>query len=770
MMCLKYSVSLLLVICCYCTNDQGILSPADQNSMTPLAHFQGYAVNDGDTAISAARLLKIKNPKIGVLWQFMAFTQFISDLSISTAETKLPFTFSGSLCQPPPSQVYNSNEVAVGIMILYSDADNNGRFDRGIHPSLQKDWVYLDSLRNAFDSLRNELTKISTILPEPVYYKDTFYITYDNSIIQHSSGLTDSFKLTIPPENYILRRVDILRNDRKWDDFFVYRKREQPISFSYHPQSGYSRCSEVSYMRRLFPSTGNNLEFDRLSKECSIARYFLGFESDRIIITAYINKWLSYPYNGFNEPGQDWIAGRAKLHFIFYFPDQKSIQELLDAEKYSSFSINHKERIKPGYNLMIADDQYRCDILPWSDSIIIQLGMYDLYTNTSEPLENPVKEIIPVTIDKKYIEYAEGSYAYMPFNPLMLHGYNSTLWARIPQIGICKLEAADSLHYYSNADNVQVEIVRFNGVTEKALVYRNGERFVGTVSKPDSSFGKFRNTVVYLASREPVSLNDSILKSYAASYDYGTDSVQIAVSDDHLDIRIPGKGSESFYPLNDSLFFTKSGDQLIQFRRNDSGQTYELQLIRGTVSLTAPSRIYHSRNASEISGIAPVSMNTIIDTNGGSGTDLLCTQTGTCRYIPPSDARFLQKGDGALVNFVQGAHNDLITFFSPDDFMVFQLSNLLGKTVGFELYIKGQKDLKPNSQVRLYCTGGTSINTCNDKLIDNQYYPLKSDSVTNVSINPVVVKSNPYFIKIGYTGTAVATPVFAVDSYRIGTE
>jgi hypothetical protein len=516
----KRIVATLLCVFCYCTNDQGIVSPANQNCVTPLAHFQGYVVNDGDTAITAARLLKIQNPKIAILWQFLEFTRFTSDLTVSATETQPPFKFSGALYQPPPQQVYNSNEIAIGMLILYSDANNNGGFDREIHPDLKNSYHYLDSLSHSFDSIRNELAAVSTILPEAIDWKDTFSIGYDNSIIQYSLGRTDSFPPSIPWECYVNRRMDILRNDRKWDDFFVNRKRSQPINFSYQVLAGFYSHFEVSFKRKVFPLPGKRDEFERLLRETATARYILGREADVIIITAYLSGLLSYPYDGFNEPGQDWILGRTQQHFIFYFPDQKSIDELLAAEKVSSFAINHKERIRPGYNLMSSNDQYQCDILPWSDSIVIQLGMDNLYMNSVTPLANPVTEMKPVTIDKKQIGYAEGLYEYMPFNPLMLCAYNNTLWASIPQIGICKLDAADSLHYFSIPDSVQVEIVRFNGITEKALVYHNGERFVGTLSKPDSTFDAFRKTVAILASRESVSVNDTIPGSYAARYDY----------------------------------------------------------------------------------------------------------------------------------------------------------------------------------------------------------------------------------------------------------
>lgn len=767
---LKLIITTLLFVFIYCTDDQGIVSPSDQNSVTPLAQFQGYVVNEGDTAISAARLLKIQNPKIAILWQFLEFTRFTSDMTFSATETQLPFKFSGSLQQPPPPQVYNSNEVAIGMLILYSDVNNNGRFDREIHPKLKNVYLYLDSLSKVFDSLRNELAVISTTLPEAIDWKDTFSIGYDNSIIQYSSGRRDTIKPSIPWGNYTNRRMDILRNDRKWDDFFINRKRTPPINFSYEFLTGFYRHFEVSYKRKLFPKPGKSAEFERLLEKTATARYVLGNEADMIIITAYLNGWLSYPYDGFNEPGQDWILGRTQQHFIFYFPDQKSIQELLDAEKISSFAINHKERIKPGYNLMISNDQYRCDILPWSDSIVIQLGMDNLYGNSVSPLVNPVTETKPATLDNSHMEYAEGSYEYMPFNPLMLHTNGNTLWANIPQIGICKLDAADSIHYFSISDNVQLELVRFNGKTEKVLVYRNGERFVGTAGNPDSTFDAFKKKVASLASRKPVPINDTILNSYASQYIYGVDSIQVAATTGHLEIRFSGKTAEPFYPLNDSVFFTNSSDRLLKFKRNTTGVTYELQLIRDTICTVAPSRLYIPRSAGEISGYTPVVMNTILDSSGGSGTDLFCKLTNSCRYAPPSDARFLQEGDGALVSFVRGSHDDAITCYGPDNYMVFQLNGMDGKTVGFELYIKGQKDMKQNSPVRLYCQGGTSISGCNQKLFDDQYYSLNKDSTTLVSVNPVVVTSNPYFIKIGSISTAAPTPCFAIDSYRIGAE
>lgn len=758
--------SLLLCIIC-CSDDSGIFSPSNPSNLTPLCQFHGYCCNENDTAITTSRLLKIQNPAITLTWQSLGFTRFSNNYAMSSVETSIPFNFSGSFSDRPPLQVYTSNEAVLGILTLYSDVNNNGVFDRVVHPELQKSYKILDSLGSVFYGLRDLLYKVADDTRKRTECRDTFLIAYDNRVILVKNGMLDTLVQTPEWNSYILHRSQVLGKWNKWDYFFASRKRESPSYFEYGARSGYLSQIVFNYECSLFPRKGSEKEFNALLNEATKAVYNLNVASKDITKNAYINGHVDYPYNGVYEEGQDWAAGRTRWYHILYVPDHKSIREMLDAEKRSSFSIKNKQNIRPGYNLMYVDNQYRGEILSWDNAITIDLGTNEYYFNHPYDLVKPVTDF---SVDKplnEFVTNAEGVYEYRPYKHLILALKGGYLWASVPDIGVCRLNSADSLFYYNKPDNLQLEIVQDDGAIEKVLIYSGDTRFVGNPVGKDEKYYSFVSLLEKLESRKAV-LKDSIeVKQYCKNYKSGSDTVKVYRENSSIGIQFPGFNKHTYYPLNDSVYFTDENDCEIAFKKGLSGDICEMHVIRNGPFTVYPAFDYIPVSSAVKNGSSYVSMNNVIDFHSGSGEDVLFKITGNRRYLASDDGMYLQKGDGCVYSILRNQSDDSVSLTMPHDCIVMKIVGLKDSVIGLELGLIAESS-SDSTEVCFFTLCGSSVMTCSNPVVDNQFYSLKPDAPTVITVNPIQVNSDPFFIKIGVVKTIDITPRFAFDYYRIG--
>lgn len=91
---LLLSIAIFGIISCF--RNDGLVDPSHSGDLTPLARFNGIAINVGDTAISATRIQYLNNPKIAVVWQFMGLRENKNTYASNIVTTAPPFKFAGT--------------------------------------------------------------------------------------------------------------------------------------------------------------------------------------------------------------------------------------------------------------------------------------------------------------------------------------------------------------------------------------------------------------------------------------------------------------------------------------------------------------------------------------------------------------------------------------------------------------------------------------------------------------------------------------------------
>lgn len=575
---------LLLVAC---VDDQGIVTPQDSGNLAPLARFNGSAVNAGDTAISAERLLRFENPAVALMWQFLGVSKYINTVHEVTVHTQAPYRFSGELLNLPPFEVYNSNEVALGTFVLFSDVNRNGTLDRVIHPELQEAYADIDQLNVEYEACLRKLLQISTVTENPIDYSDKFLITDDYSILLVKNGSADTVWRSDSLSKHHYRsllsvRCRILRQNSKWDHFFANRKRERVDYHTDYENSDYLLETEYAYKRKLFPVTGKESEFEKHLSETIRALYALGTKSEATLMQAYGRKWIDYPFDGFYEQGQDWVAGRSTWFHVLYLPDYKSINELLKAERRSSFAIEGKEKLHPGYNLISSDSQYRCKVLSWSEPITVELGENELYFNQPTELDEPVKSFLPAPVSADIQMQIEGVYDYRPFKPAVIVYVDSSLWLDMADMRTTRLIPSEEGLYFSPTRDIQVEVISFRDSTlEKIFLYFNGERHVLVPAQNDGAeIQKTKQRICELLSVAVSTETDSLHHALENRYVNDGDTLTVAVSADSIVVALPDMYPSRMYPSETWVLVSFDNDLQLQFVTDDQDAVKGVDVIR----------------------------------------------------------------------------------------------------------------------------------------------------------------------------------------------
>jgi hypothetical protein len=765
---IKCTILLCGVVSLFCVNDNGIILPDNLENVKPLADFRGKAVNEGGVAITTERLLKVRNPQVGLIWQFLGLTRFTNSLSSGSVKTELPFTFSGTFRDPPPSEVYTSNEVALGYFILFSDANDNMKFDEPVHPELQKKNIIADSLSSAYYTQLMALWDICENINSPFDCRDTFLIHSDGTIAHQSGTVFDTIGNDSKEwQAMISYRCQILGKETKWDLFFSNRKRTVPRYMEIQNVSNGIIRAVVSFKCKIVPASNRKTEFYHTLKTATRALFEAQRYSENLTRDAYVRGTVDYPYNGLDE-NRDWIVGRSRWYQVIYFPDRKSIDEITRAERYSSFIVEGKEHLNPGYNLIFLDDQYRCRVLSWSDSIQIDLGTSELYFNKPTRLRYPISDFTEVMPTSVLMPAFEGVYDYLPYKKCTLLMVDSSLWADIDGVGAFKLQAADSMLFYSADLNMQIQVVYFSSQVEKVLLYLNGHRYVCPPIDVPGLIELKRAEISARISSKPYTIDSSLISLYSKSYDYGLDTIRISPLQNKLSISIPNTVQMEWIPSNDTTFYNLQTDLTLQFSKTNNGKVREVLLKNTYKTIHAPSFDYTPLTPQDIFNIPPTGLKTLLDFNGGSGVESVLNNYGIPKFSVPSDSFFIRKGDGIVTYLGATSMDDDITIGGAGSRVVFKITDQKDKIIGLQLHLRCDRTSK-KGRLRFYAKGSPDTLNISTIIADNNWVNISADSNTIVTVDPVSIPSDIYFIEVGTVQTADPSIKVAVDSYFMGT-
>lgn len=757
--------------------DAGILDPEDPDNFPVLLHFQGRAFNQGDTSISASRLLNLRNPRIELVWQSIGPKEYKSTPSQGSIRTQAPFDFSSGLLQPPQEEVLQSPDLAVGIFWLYSDVNGNGALDRLISPDMLKLNLRIDSIYARYTSAMEAVK--AEAKENRVDVSETYYVGRSGTLILASGDSLDT--LWLASENSDPKaqlwsplqeaRVQVLSAQNRWERFFSLRKRANDRIRDQFPVAGYAFGLRSTYERKLFPRPGREAEFESRVREATQALVEFGLQYTGMIEEAQKRGLPDYPYSGYGEEGQDWVAGRSRENFVLYFKDRPSLIEMLDAEANSSFVVKGREKLHVGYNLIRCDDQYSCQVMGAGDSVYIALGQSDAYFNPpSSPLKLPETAPEPVPAGPEASLRLEGSYRFKPFNPFVLKVVDGGLWAETGGLGLFALLPAGPDVWFSPAMQIQIQPVSNTTGLEKLLVYAGGKRFVAV---PDSA-GASGESDLEARVRSWTSAIGTGASSGSGPhpggrFDFGGDtlSVQWTGSGDSLLISVPGMLPNAYHPASDSGFRSRFCDCALAFRRNDRGDVTDAVFSRGGNGIWAPDFDYAPRSPEQLFPGMPSDFDSLASESDGSGRDTYAGLDGKGRYATPPDERLLQSGDGWIEILEHSLPGDSVSLYRGGDGLRFSLRGLKGFAAKIELRLAGLASGEGRARLRL--RGGDSAGRQEQVLADDFWIRVSGDTST-VTLGPFPVASDPFYVRLERVPVADSIATVAFDSYRIRTQ
>jgi hypothetical protein len=773
------AASMLSLTLTSCLRDGSIIDPTLPQAKIAIGHFLGQAFPNTDSSRQKdnARIYDLLNPKLTMVWQFIGPKEFTYAPSEANVELVWPFKFSVDLRDPPPKEVLESPDLAIGTFWLYQDANRNGKLDRIIHPDLLTLYHDVDRLHDDYNRAVDSVMEVADLKFNPVDVSDTYCLGKWGTLIRMVDGRPDTIwtgtgqaSLTNQVWSTVLdERCRVLQHQNRWERFFALRKRDNDYYKIPKPLAGYAQAFDYYYQRRLFPKPGMEAEFEKRVRSATNRMVLLALEYVVAQNQSASEGWIDYPYNGYLEPGQDWVAARMRKHCVLYLKDQQGFDELINAERNSSFSVAGKEKLHLGYNLIFCDDRYVCSVLDAQDTMRLDIGATEAYFNPpAHDLPPPYMKPATDGLAGGYLKTLEGAYKFQVFQPFFLKEENGALWTTVPQFGTFRLAASDSLNFYSPARELEVKIVKKGTKVEKILVYSGIKCFVATLdstlSIPEAVRARFASIAAVTAS--PHGRKDA----YVGGYEFATDTLKVAqpAAGDSLLLSIPGMTPHYFQPLDDSAYFSPYCDCRVAFRRGPDAKVTGLTLGREGVDQWVPSFTYVPRTPSVLfPELAPpaAAPDSEVSSSQGSARDTYAGLDGKPRYAGSADGRFLVPGDGWVVSLDHSIPGDSISLSQDGEGITFKLPDLRGAAAGLEVTLRKDALVK-KARVRLRLVGGADPAHLDQVLAEEFWTRLDSDS-TVVSLASWPVSANPYYVRLERIATAEPSVAIAFDAYRI---
>jgi hypothetical protein len=759
-----------------CFRDDGIINPDDGSGKPSLGRFRGRTYNEGDTAFSSKRYGGLTNPKIALVWQFIGpkeFTYATSDGQIKDAN--IPFKFEFNLVNPPDKEILESPDLAVGTFWLYQDENGNGKLDRLIHPDLLAMNRAVDSIYGAYTDAQARVLEVSEIKPVRVPVTETYYIGRFGATVRILDGKPDTI-WTDPDGRYLDQqlwisvlnnRFRVLNYSNRWERYFALRGRANDYYRVAAPAEGYAFAYEFPYERKLFPLPGKEAEFEARVRDATWkliefnARYAAMYQEE------VKQGWNDYPFNGFGQPGEDWVAGRTRNYSLLYMRNMAGMDELVEAEKASSFSVTGKEKLHLGYNLVWCNDYYDCKVLDASDSIHVDLGMDEAYFNPPPTSwANPVKNPVPSGTPASWLERLQGAYMFQPDHPFSLMAAQGALWASIPDVGTFRFLPSDSLHFFARARDMQIQIVEEKGRVEKLLFYRNGKRWVALKDSTLEIPASDKDRLLAASGRKPGLARKDAMEGYFGRYDHAGDTLRIeaASGGDSMRVSVPGLVPHVYLPESDSAFFSPECDCRLSFRRNEAGKVTDAVMEREGKSALAPSFAYVSRTPADLFPDPEAKPDSAAASCDGGARDAYVWLDGKGRYKGSPDGLFLAEGDPGVSRLEHSLPWEPVSLDQGGNGLVLKLDGAKGRTAALSVLIR--KDANAGKgRVRFRLTGGADPAGRERLLSDDFWVDFAGDSAS-VSLGAWPVDAEPFYVRLERVATPYPEFPLAFDRYE----
>ena len=763
----------------FCINDQGILSPDDDRNQIPLAQFRGSAIMDtawGPEFIN--KLNTLKNPRVELSWQYFGYTRYTTSHDIGNIPAQWPYLFSGTLLQPLPREVYEYDEPAIGTFWLYGDCNGNGRFDRRLHPELAKRDPVISSLKQRYYQELSALLPLGSLAAVRTEEIDTFLVGPNGSLLRPSGDTIIPYYYGDPGNTEAWRGIigcwlEIIQQPNKWEYFFYARKRATTSWMVIDTLESLTFRVRQFSARALFPVPGKELEFEIALRNATLLLALVRFEMLSAYEDAVANGWLNYPFEGKN--GEDFIVGGSRWYHVLYFPNQAGVDEIKKAETASSFIVEGKDRIHTGFNLLKCDDQYRCKVCSWEDTIFVSMGNnWEFFDPPSGPAEKPVvsfteQKPVAITVLNRY----EGAYSLRSMKYLVIVSKPPYLWAVIDDRGSFRLTPYNSTRFYSPFDtSIQLEaLVEADGAVSKLLFYKGRNRYIPMPENDPALFENTRAAIDTLCAKKRVTITASRLDSLASNYDWNGALMQVSALSESLAVAIPGLMPQPFYPASSSIFFSDRSDMELHFIANEQGDITGVTVSgTGIMKRTAPRLDYIPRSAAVIANSAAVGFTVLLSQHQGTGHDTWRSLDGKPRYLCSQysgDSLFLRPGDGCVLGLSPARPSDSISLHDGGDRIIFRLPDRdTASFMSLEATVVSDS-ASSGKRVRLAVEGGTNPDSLTDLVCDDFWITLSSNG-TVVVIDPIKTPAGGYYVALEIAATMNQERYCAFDSYRIG--
>lgn len=758
-----------------CRPDGGVVGIDGSNPLPPLAVFTGIAQKGEGTGVDVDKLGQLENPRVALVWQFAGLRAYRNTHEEPLFSADFPLRFTGRLQDPPPQDVMDPDEVAIGGIWLYSDADDNGRLDRLVHPELAARNRAIDSLHARFDSLTALVRALSVRSDTRREIKDTFSVLPGGAILRLSGGGRDTVWRPRPGlasglwADAIRSEYRILADLDGWESFLIGRKKLDDRTLKTLPDRDGALTVEFGDRIRLSPRPGSEGAFAAVLETAAAARMEMFYAFERAYGEGIKAGWHDYPYQGDPLQGQDWVLGRSRRWFVLYLKNGRALRDLLAAESSSAFSIRGLSDLHAGYNLMHCDEQYRCEVRSFRDTVVVEFGETEAFFNPpSVAPEKPIAagEAVPKTLPADSLRAVEGGYAYLPFRNLHVVAEAGSLWADVPGAGLFRFAPAGGQRYFSTLSGMQMKFaLGAGGRASKVFVYVGGEQGIGTPIGEAQGWSAVRDRVLRIAGNVAAAKPAEPLARFAGLFEAGKDTVQVKVSadDSGLLAKLPGLALHAFRGREDGGFASAESEIALRFEPGRGGASAYLIVDRAGTETRYPN--LDPLAAMDTVAVADTVGWRSLDSSGGSAPDRFRSHDGKARYGCASDGTYLQAGDGLLDSLDRANPWDSVSLAASGDRAVFRITGLAGRMAALDLSACGSA-LDAAAKVRLRFRGGPSGSIRSESAGADRW--IKPDKAgTGLRIGPFRVASDPYFIEVTRLRTAEPERPFAFDRYRL---
>lgn len=756
-----------------------IIDPANGNNVPILGSFQGRAETDVKIVEPAflPRFPELTKPKVALVWQFIGPKEYTFDAtSTLVRNANPPYDFTLTLKNPPGKEILDAPDLAIASFWLYQDGNGNGKMDCLLHPSLLAMNLSVDTMYADFLASVDRLLEVSEVKAKRVPVVETYYVGKYGTTMRKVGDKLDTIwagtekglpGFSEPWITVLYNRFRILNHASRWEYFFALRKRANDYYNIPKPAEGFAAAYDFPYERKLFPKPGMEEEFEKRVQAATLSSALFGLGYTFMRSAAVDGKWTDYPYDNRKEDCPDWVAGRSRQHVLLYFKDRAALNELLEAERGSSFSVTGKEKLHLGYNLVSCGGNYDCQVLDAADSAFIDLGTTEDFFNPPDvPLVKPVADPHEAPASPSRLRKLAGAYTFQPFHPFCMSVEQGNLWVSIPDQGQFRLLAADSLDYFTPASDLQIQIVGTPEHTEKLLLYAGDKRYVAVFDSSQAVPEAIAEKMQALAARTRVSVAAAALKPLAGRYDFGGDTLVVTAGGegDSLLVKVPGLMPHWFHAASESVFFSPWSDRRITFRRNDQGAVTDLEAMLGDSAVTAPSLDYPARIQAALFPGFSAEPDSGASASEGSFRDLYVGTDGKGHYPGSADARFVGAGNGWVTSFDQGLPGDPISLANGGS-LLFKADGIKGAGAGLDMLLR--RDMRAGAARARFRLRGGSDPAHSDRVLCDDFWVTFSGDSARVVLKAWPVPADPYYIKLERVRTADPAPAIALDSYQL---